>query len=273
MIKYIKSCNSDIIISTRVEYSVLLNKYGNKNSKKIAVEHRHHNNDKKYIRMIRNNYDNIQYLVVLTEGLKKDYSSFLKKETKTEVVVIPNMIDKFPDEVASLKEKRVISIGRVVEGKRIDEIVEIASEFLDWEFVIIGDGDKWEKINKLIAKKNLANVKLFGAMKNKKALEYLFSSSVFIMTSETEGLPMVLLEAFSYGVPAVCYQTDSGISDIVDNNLNGYVIEKRDRKDMIMKLELIMKDYKLRKSFGKEARKKAYEFSEKEVIKKWLQIL
>ena len=125
----------------------------------------------------------------------------------------------------------------------------------------------------MIQKNNLTNVKLLGAMKNKKALSYLKESSIFIMTSETEGLPMVLLEAFSYGVPAVCYQTDSGVSDIVDNNLNGYVIEDRNQKEMISKLEILMDDYKLRKSFGKDARKKSKEFSEKEVNKKWKQIL
>ena len=39
------------------------------------------------------------------------------------------------------------------------------------------------------------------------------------------------------------------------------------------KLSKLMNDYKLRKNFGKEARKKSYEFSEKEVIKRWLEIL
>ena len=47
------------------------------------------------------------------------------------------MVDKYPDELASLKNKRVISIGRIVEGKRVDEIVEIACEFRDWEFIIL----------------------------------------------------------------------------------------------------------------------------------------
>lgn len=274
MIKYLKNSDSDIIISTRVEYSVLLSKYGNKNSKKIAVEHRHHNNDKKYIKKIRNNYTNINYLVVLTDGLKRDYSRFFKKDSKTIVVAIPNMIESYPKKLSTLKNKRIISIGRIVPGKRVDEIVEIASKIdKSWEFIIIGDGDKFDDINKLIADKKLSNVKMLGAMKNEEALRYLLDSSIFIMTSETEGLPMVLLEAFSHGVPAVCYQTDSGVSDIVDDNLNGFVIENRDQKEMINKLSLLMNDSKIRKSFGKEARNKSYDFSEKEVIKRWLEIL
>ena len=274
MIKYLKNSDSDIIISTRVEYSVLLSKYGNKNSSKIPVEHRHHNNDRKYIKKIRNSYDNIKYLVVLTDGLKRDYSKFLKKDSKTIVVSIPNMIEEYPKKLSNVKNKRIISIGRIVEGKRIDEIVEIASQVdKSWEFIIIGDGDKFDSICELIDKKKTSNVKMLGSMKNEDALKYLVDSSIFIMTSETEGLPMVLLEAFSHGVPAVCYQTDSGVSDIVDDDLNGYVIENRNQKEMIKKLTKLMNDIKIRKSFSKEARNKSYDFSEKEVIKRWLEIL
>lgn len=274
MIKYLKNSDSDIIISTRVEYSVLLSKYGNKKCSKIAVEHRHHNNDRKYIKKIRNSYDNIKYLVVLTDGLKRDYSKFLKKDSKTIVVSIPNMIEEYPKKLSNVKNKRIISIGRIVEGKRIDEIVEIASQVdKSWEFIIIGDGDKFDSICELIDKKKTSNVKMLGSMKNEDALKYLVDSSIFIMTSETEGLPMVLLEAFSHGVPAVCYQTDSGVSDIVDDDLNGYVIENRNQKEMIKKLTKLMNDIKIRKSFSKEARNKSYDFSEKEVIKRWLEIL
>ena len=135
----------------------------------------------------------------------------------------------------------------------MDEIVEIASRVdSSWEFVIIGDGDKFDSICELIKKKKTSNVKMLGSMKNEEALKYLLDSSIFIMTSETEGLPMVLLEAFSHGVPAVCYQTDSGVSDIVDDDLNGFVIENRNQAEMIDKLSKLMNDYKLRKNFGKE---------------------
>ena len=53
------------------------------------------------------------------------------------------MIEEYPKKLSSVKNKRIISIGRIVEGKRIDEIVEIASKVdKSWEFIIIGDGDK-----------------------------------------------------------------------------------------------------------------------------------
>ncbi len=273
MIKYLKKCDSDIIISTRVEYSTLLSKYGNGNSVKIAVEHRHHNNDKKYIKKIRNEYDNINYLVVLTEGLRRDYFGFLKRDSKTEVVCIPNMIVNYPAKLSDLKNKKVISIGRIVPGKRVDEIVAIAEHFPKWEFEIIGDGDKFESIKELIMEKNLDNVKLLGSMKNEDALRHLQEASIFIMTSETEGLPMVLLEAYSYGIPVVAYRTDSGVCDIVDNGVNGYVIDNRDQDLMIEKLNDLMDNATKRKSFGNKAHQKSLLFSEKEIVKKWLEIL
>lgn len=273
MIDYLKKCKSDIIISTRVEYSTILSKYGNPGSLKIAVEHRHHNNDKKYIKTIKKEYGNIDYLVVLTEGLRKAYSSFIPKNSKTKVICIPNMIVNYPKKLADLNNKQIISIGRIVKLKRVDEIVDISKNFPDWDFVIIGDGDQFSDIKKMVDDKKASNVKLLGAMKNEEALRYLQQSSIFIMTSETEGLPMVLLEAFSYGVPAVCYLTDSGVSDIVDDDENGYIIKNRNQKEMIEDLRELINNKKKRKEFGHNAYQKAKLFNEKEIIKKWLDIL
>lgn len=273
MIKYLNNCDSDIIISTRVEYSTLLSSYGNSNSIKIAVEHRHHNNDKKYIRKIRNEYDNINYLVALTEGLRKDYISFLKCDSKTKVVCIPNMLIIGDHKLSKLKDNKVISIGRLVPGKRISEMIEIAKHFPDWEFEVIGDGEEKEHLEEKISSYHLSNFHLLGALKNEDALKKVGEASIFLMTSETEGLPMVLLEACSYGLPIVAYETDSGINDIVDDGINGYVIKKRNQEEMIEKLKELMNDYHKRKDLGKKAYQKSLLFSEKEIVKKWLEIL
>ncbi len=52
--------------------------------------------------------------------------------------------------------------------------------------------------------------------KNKEEIEkYMLESSLFLMASVSEGLPMVLLEAMSYGIPCIAYHTDSGTDDII----------------------------------------------------------
>ena len=65
---------------------------------------------------------------------------------------------------------------------------------------------------------------MVGYLEQKEISKYLIKSKVFCMTSTTEGLPMVLLEAMSYGVPCIAYNTESGVKDIIDNNKNGFII-------------------------------------------------
>ena len=77
--KEIKQSKSEILVSTRYDFSSILSKYGRKDTIKIAQEHHHHNNDKKYIKVLSNKYKNIDYLFALTKGLKDDYEKFLSK--------------------------------------------------------------------------------------------------------------------------------------------------------------------------------------------------
>jgi len=93
------------------------------------------------------------------------------------------------------------------------------------------------------------------------------------MASITEGLPMVLLEAMSYGVPCIAYNTESGVKDIIDDGENGFIIYNRNEEEYIEKLNKIMLDNNLLSNMSKNAIKKAKSFEEKEILKKWEQIL
>lgn len=93
------------------------------------------------------------------------------------------------------------------------------------------------------------------------------------MASITEGLPMVLLEAMSYGIPCIAYEIPSGVNDIIEHNQNGFVIKNRNEEEYIKCLERLMKDSKLRKKFGHNTNKKVEEFKKETILKKWYSIL
>ena len=56
----------------------------------------------------------------------------------------------------------------------------------------------------------------------------MLESSLFLMASVSEGLPMVLLEAMSYGIPCIAYHTDSGTDDIIKDEV--YKVENNQRR-------------------------------------------
>ena len=130
-----------------------------------------------------------------------------------------------------------------------------------------------QKLGLHIEKKLTKKVLLLGSKPHSEVLDELYKSSIFIMTSISEGLPMVLLEAMSIGLPCIAYETRSGVSDIISNNVDGFVIKNRDQDEMIKKLEELMNNVKLRKEMGKKALEKAKQFSKEEITNKWIDFI
>lgn len=272
--KYIKKSDSKVIISTRYDFSAQLSKYKKVGCIAIAQEHHHHNNNKKYIKLLSHKYKNIDYLLALTNNLKKNYEFFLKNNNKTKIMVMPNMIF-LPNERVELNNKNVISVGRLHKGKCVNELVDIVNKTsIINKFYIIGDGDEYHNLQNQIKELELnKKVELVGYKNKSEIKNYFKNSSLFLMASVSEGLPMVLLEAMSYGIPCIAYENDSGVSDIIDNNKNGFIINNRNEEEFCSKIEKLLSDTKLLKSFSNESIKKSKEFSKDIIVLKWKKLL
>ena len=275
IIKEILNSDSDIIISTRMNFNILLSKYGSESKIKIAQEHQYHNNNRRYINIIKTRYGRIDYLVALTKTLEKDYKEFLKKNNHTKVVTIPNMINTENLPKTNLNNKKIISVGRLVELKRFNEIIDIFSKLnKKYELVIVGDGIERKKLEKQINDLELNDrIHLVGWKSTNEVIELLKQSDVFVMTSITEGLPMVLLEAMSVGVPCVAFDIENGVKDIIKNNYNGYVVKNRDAKQFEKKLSSLLKNSKELKKLSNNAINTSLEYSFQNVTKKWINLI
>lgn len=272
MINAIMRCKSDAIVSTRVEYNILLNNYGRDNMLRIAQEHRYHNGEKDYISKISNCYYNIDYLCALTTTLKDDYEVFLKRNARTKVVLLPNMLTVMSKEKSKLVNKSIITVSRLDYGKRNNEIIEAFSrlEDKDSKLYIIGDGDEYNNLNDLVDKLDLNDrVFLLGYKNQEEIKKHMLESSIFLMASVTEGLPMVLLEAMSYGVPCIAYRTASGTGDIIEDGVNGYLVENRNMDEYVEAINKLLENDEMRKVFGSNAVLKAREFYKDNVVKIW----
>lgn len=275
--KEIINCDSFAIVSTRVEFSTQLSKYGRDDVIKIAQEHHHHNNNKKYINCLKYKYKNIDYLCALTQNLQKDYKKFLEKTNdNTKIILLPNMVIDSNFDISDLNNKNIISVGRLEEGKKVDELITIFNDLniKDSQLFIIGSGSKEDELKQLVSKLNInGKVKFLGYLNSKEQQKYYLKSSVFAMTSLTEGLPMVLLEAMQHGLPCIAYETDSGVNDIVKNSKNGYVIKNRNQNDYVKKLKSILLNKKIKNGMQKEALKAVEKFSSDNILKIWFNIL
>ena len=277
MINYIKNCDSDIIISTRDIHNLWLGTYGNKKCLKIGWEHNHHNNNNKYINKIVKSVKNLDYFVLVSKELNDFYQNKLIN-TKCKCVYIPNAIDNIPSETSSLNEKNLISIGRLSKEKGFLDLIDVYKivheSFPEWKLNIIGDGVLRNKIEKKIDDYGLSDsVILHGYKTTDYVNKMLKSSSIYIMTSFTESFGIVLLEAFSYGIPAVSFTSARGANEIITNNWDGYLIKNRNKEEMAKRICELISGYNRRVVMGNNDLKKVNKFYIDEVKNKWILLI
>lgn len=207
--------------------------------------------------------------VVLTEEDKSFWGNL------SNIEVVPNANSFIPATQASLEHNRVIAVGRYDYQKGFDELIKIWKKIYagnpNWRLDIFGDGPLKGELQNLIENLNLSGiVQLHPPVKNIER-EYL-ESSILVMTSRYEGLPMALLEAQVCGLPMVAYACKCGPKDIIQDGINGYLIPEGDQQLMSERLLKLMNDTELRKSMGNKAFLLSDNFSEGRVMKKWLNI-
>jgi len=204
--------------------------------------------------------------VVLTE---EDY---LNWGEKLNMVVIPNAIMISPDQESDLTAKVVLAIGRLTYQKGFDRLIEAWSicvkRFPEWILNIVGSGEDEAKLRELIDKNGLSGkVNLMPSTKdiNKAYL----SSSILVMSSRYEGLPMVLLEAQAYGLPIVSFDCKCGPKDVVSDGIDGYLVPEGDVQALADKLSFLMFNDHIRHSFGRAAKHASGRYSETAIMEQW----
>ena len=275
MIDYIKKCDSNIIISTRDIFNKWLGKYGKKDTYKIGWEHNHHHGNKKYINKIVKSAANLDDFILVSPSLRDFYQKRLKR---TKCHYIPNVIDKIPEKLSSLKEKRIITIGRLSEEKGYKDLIDIFKqvhkEYPDWHLDIIGDGKEKTSLQKLIDDYNLNDsIRLHGFQGKEYINRLLEKSSIYCMTSFTESFGIVLIEAMSFGIPCLAFSSAEGATELINNNINGYLIDNRNKNDYINKLKELINNTNLRKTIGKKGYKTSLEYTTEKISKQWLELL
>ncbi|MDD2203487.1 MAG: glycosyltransferase [Bacilli bacterium] len=275
MINAIKKIDSDVVISTRAFHNTLLGKYAKPGLKKIAWEHSHHNNNKQYINKLIKSCKNMDYLV----SVSKELNDFYKKEIKTtKCRYISLALDDLPIEVSKLKTKEIISVGRLSKEKGFESLIEVFKlvndRHPDWHLNIVGDGLEKDNISKKIKQLELSkNITMYGFMEKDKVNDILKNSSIYVMTSYTESFGLVLIEAMSYGVPCISFDSARGSLEIIDNNKNGFIIKNRDINKMAEKIIALIDDAKLRKKLGQRAYEKSLLYSSENVKKEWISLI
>jgi glycosyltransferase involved in cell wall biosynthesis len=186
--------------------------------------------------------------------------------------VMPNPVALRPSRPAELATQTIITVGRLAPEKNYRALVEafaqLAPDHPDWGVKIFGDGPLRAPLQQQVDRAGLTDRVLLKGTTNDVEGE-LLDSSIFALSSESEGLPVVLVEAMACGVPCVAYDCSPGIREIITDGVDGVVAANRSVSDLSAGIRRLIEDVQLRRSMGRAAVVGAQRFSEDNVLGLW----
>lgn len=156
------------------------------------------------------------------------------------ITVIYNALEipeKLPNVIIPLTTKiKVITVARLVPWKHIERIIEVVSQLENVGLVIVGDGERRSPLENLAHQLGINNKVYFAGQKNQaETLALMASCDIFVLNSSYEGLPHVVLEAISMGLPVIATDV-GGTPEVIENRINGWLISHMDNEQLFQAL-------------------------------------
>lgn len=244
------------------------------NKKVIITEHGAHDAYNIIYRKLKSwLYPKAYYYIVPTTIDERRY-----KNLGFPVMYIPHFKSNLPYEHRILKEKIVLNIGRMTETKQQWILIDLWNDIVnihnikDWQLHLVGDGNlKQDYITKIDDYKLQEFIKIYPTTKN--IADHYKKAAFFLLTSKSEGFGMVLLEAISFGLPCITYESPPGPPDIIQNDQNGYLIPMNDYDALKEKTIFLMQNCDKIKELSLHAYTSSFKWSNEMVIAKWKKIL
>ena len=184
--------------------------------------------------------------------------------------VIPNAISHVEREPVPQTGKRVIAVGRLDRQKGFDLLLEAWKKVppCGWTLHIYGDGELRDSLLRKIADLSLQDRAFLEGRATDMRGVYL-GAGIVALSSRYEGLPMVLLEAQGMGLPCVAFRCKCGPADILEDGVNGLLVDEGDTEGFAKALSCLMSDRDRRIAMGQAALSNAARYSEDTVMKMW----
>ena len=214
--------------------------------------------------------------ILLTE---RDRKNFIEKYGYTDKYEVIYNIVMLPAEVDySIKSKLIISVGHYLPIKNFEIIPDVGrivfSKHPDWVWEVYGTKDEviYQNILQKIKRYKLEkNIILNGRTTDMPKVYK--KGAIYVLTSLTEGLPMVLLEAKSYKLPIVSFDIETGPDEIIQDGVNGFLVKPYDVNSMAEKICELIENPELRQKMSDNSYIDIDKFSEEKIMNQWKNVL
>ena len=236
----------------------------------------------KVVRRVQKYYSSVYKVIAVSNGVRKGLISLGVDSGK--VIFRPNPIDLNMVQTKAIEpidESRLrfgkgvnfISAGRLHPHKGFDILIkafqQVLIEMPDATLSIIGDGPQKSDLNYLIDELGLGkSVFLMGALENPFPL--IKAADIYVMSSRLEGWPLVLMEAMGIGKPVISFACPNGPDEIINNKLQGWLIEAENQNALSQKMVELAKQPEIWQDMSSAAQLRMQDFELKVAGPKWI---
>lgn len=205
--------------------------------------------------------NNVDRIITVSNKLKEMVKgeNFYSKITTVNNGIDEDIILKSYIEGQQRDEIKIISVSNLKETKGIQynlyALSELVKKYENIHYDIIGDGEYRFKLENLVDELSLRPfVSFLGKKEHVEVISLLNNYDIFSLPSYKEGFGMVYIEAMAQGLPVIGIKGE-GISDVIENGVNGFLVEGKNKEELVGVLEKLISDKDMRIAVGKNALK------------------
>jgi len=215
-------------------------------------------------------YPQLDALTVLTSSDRRTYEHALGD--RPPLHQIPNAAPALSAPPATLERPVVLAAGRLTLQKGFDMLIpafaQVVERHPEWTLRICGGGPQRHALARQIVELGLShNVFLMGAVDQLE--RQMSAASLFVLSSRHEGLPMVMVEAMSLGLPVVSFDCPTGPRDVIEDGRSGVLVPPGDVDALAEAMLALIADPARRHQLGAGAAQRAQDYALASIGPRW----
>ena len=209
----------------------------------------------------------------------KESEKFFPKKTLKKAVVLPNPLNPsfLQSSYVGEREKKIVLVGRIDENKNqklaVQAFERISKKFPEYTMEIWGEGEGRQSLSEFVKTIGMEE-RIFLPGATEQVKEKIERASLYVLSSNTEGMPNSLMEAMVLGLAVI--STDcpcGGPKELIREGMNGLLVPVNDIQSLADAMEKVLSDETFRINLGKNAMKIREELNPIKVNDKWEEYL